>query len=282
MDDLSGVVETVGRDVTRLVAGDEVYAYLPARKSNGTYAEYVTAPADFAAHKPTNLSHLQAAAVPVVGLTAYHCVAAKARIESGQSVFIAGGAGGVGSMAIQFLKHFGANPPIATAGSDESANYLVQLGIARENIIFYRGSSIEKLKERVVEINGGEVDAAFDFVGGEMKRLCFEVVGVNGQVVSIVEEPPDFSLNLWDEETSPMVLKAVTFHFEQLGAMALRGSRSNIYQHELSELKKMIENHQLKAPQISEVGGLSARTVQQAHAALEKGHSKGKLVMSIS
>ena len=159
-------------------------------------------------------------------MTAYHCVAVKARIESRQSVFVAGGSGGVGSRAIQFLKHFGANPIIATAGGEESANYLVDLGIARKNIVFYRGLSVEKLKESIVEINGGEVDAAFDFVGGAMKHLCFEVVGVNGHVVSIVEESPDFPLNLWDEETSPMVLKAISFHFEQLGAAALRGKKN--------------------------------------------------------
>ena len=215
-------------------------------------------------------------------MTAYHCVAVKARIESRQSVFVAGGSGGIGSRAIQFLKHFGANPIIATAGGEESANYLVDLGIARKNIVFYRGLSVEKLKESIVEINGGEVDAAFDFVGGAMKHLCFEVVGVNGHVVSIVEESPDFPLNLWDEETSPMVLKAISFHFEQLGAAALRGKKTEVYQRELSILKELVERGQVSAPQITEVGGLTAQTVRDAHAALEQSHSKGKMVMKIA
>ncbi len=280
--DLSGVIEAVGENVSRLRVGDEVYAYLPGRKSNGSYAEYVTAPADFVAHKPSNISHLQAAAIPVVGITAYHCVVAKARVEAGQTVFVAGAAGGVGSMAVQLLPHFGADLIIVTAGSEESADYLVQLGIARENIVFYPNLSIKKLKETVVEINGGaEVSAAFDFVGGAMKRLCFEVVGVNGQVVSIVEEPADFSLNLWDEETSPMVTKALSFHFEQLGAAALRGGNSSVYYQELEILKKLIDDGRLTAPQIFEVGELNEQTVRQAHAALEKAHSKGKMVMRI-
>lgn len=281
--DLSGIIEAVGENVSRLSVGDEVYAYLPGRKSNGSYAEYVTAPADFVAHKPLNISHLQAAAIPVVGMTAYHCVVAKAHVEAGQAVFVAGAAGGVGSMTVQLLQHFGANPIIVTAGSEESADYLVQLGIARENIVFYPNLSIEKLKETVVAVNGGaEVSAAFDFVGGAMKRLCFEVVGVNGQVVSIVEEPADFSLNIWDEETSPVVTKALSFHFEQLGATALRGGDTNIYSQELEILRKLIENRQLSAPQITEVGGLTLETVRMAHTALEKAHSKGKMVMNIN
>jgi NADPH:quinone reductase-like Zn-dependent oxidoreductase len=280
--DLSGTVEAVGVGVSRLRAGDEVYAYLPGRRSNGSYAEYVTAPADFVALKPANLSHMEAAAIPVVGLTALHCVAGKARITAGQSAFVAGAAGGVGTMTVNLLKHYGAEPIIATAGNVESANYLITLGIKLENIIFYRDKSVEELTAAVVEVNDGKkVEAAFDFVGGAMKRLCFEAVGVNGQVVSIVEEPADFSLNLWDENTSPMVLKAVSFHFEQLGANALQGKNTGVYYRELDELKKLLESGQLPAPQISDVGDLSLETVRQAHLKLEESHSKGKMVMKI-
>ncbi|MCI0527583.1 MAG: zinc-binding alcohol dehydrogenase family protein, partial [Nitrospira sp.] len=115
-----------GSGVTDFSVGEEVYAYLGGPKSNGSYAEYVCVPADFVGKKPTNLSFSQASAVPLVGLTAYQAVVDKANVKAHESVFIAGGTGGVGSMAIQLARYLGANPIFTTAGSDQSAAYLTQ------------------------------------------------------------------------------------------------------------------------------------------------------------
>lgn len=284
--DLAGVVDAVGGGVADLSVGDEVYAYLGGPKSNGSYAEYVCTATDFVGKKPTNLSFNRASAVPLVGLTAYQSVVDKAKVQAGESVFIAGGTGGVGSMVIQLARHVGAHPILTTAGSDRSVEYLTQvLDILPGHILRYKGLSLAQLKGRVLEMNGGRgVGAAFDFVGGDMKRLCCEVVDFDGRVVSIVEEPEDFSLNIWHGRKSPMFARSATFHFELLSARAMFGGPETwkIYHKELNTLTALIEAGALKPPAVTEVGGLSAESVRRAHTLLEEGHVQGKLVMSVS
>lgn len=279
--DMSGAIEAVGSGVMDFKAGDEVYARIGA----GTYAEFVTAPAEFFSPKPAALSFTEAAAVPVAGMTAYEAVFNKARVRRGQSVLVAGGAGGVGSWAVQMLRHVGANPLIVTAGGEKSAEYLTNfLGVKAEHVLFYQGLSVEEMKRKIYEITGGkEIDAAFDFVGGAMKRLCFESAGAGGQIVSIVEEPPDFDLNLWNEYASPLVMKSLSFHFVQLAARAVYGKREDwlAYRRMLDEIRKLLESGILSAPKIQAVGGLSVETVRRAHEMLETGHTQGKLVMTI-
>jgi NADPH:quinone reductase-like Zn-dependent oxidoreductase len=281
--DFSGQVAEVGPGVEDFRLGDAVYGYLPGPRSNGTYAEYVTAPAVFMAKKPETLSFEQAAGVPVVGMTALHAVR-KAGIQIGETVLVTGAAGGVGTAAIRMLRHSGASRVVVTAGSDASAAYLVEeLGIPERDVVRYDNLTPADLKTRTLDANGGAAfDATFDFVGKRMKRLCFDVVGVDGRVVSIVEEPADFDLNLWDERTSPLVLNSASFHFVQLGARAYLGGPESwvAYRRELGQLAEMIDSGAFQAPKITVVGPLSAASVRTAHSALEVGRNQGKLVMN--
>ena len=108
--DISGVVEEVGAGVTDLEPGDEVY-YTPevfGPGSNGAYAEYHAAKADIVAKKPASLSHEEAAAVPLAGGTAYEAIVRRLAVRVGETVLIHGGAGGVGSFAVQIAKAAGA------------------------------------------------------------------------------------------------------------------------------------------------------------------------------
>jgi NADPH:quinone reductase len=117
--DVSGVVEEVGPGVTDLTPGDEVY-YTPevsGPRSNGGYAEYHVAKADIVARKPPSLSHDEAAAVPLAGGTAYEAIVRRLGVKVGETVLIHGGAGGVGSFAIQIARSAGARV-LATAGPD--------------------------------------------------------------------------------------------------------------------------------------------------------------------
>ena len=117
--DISGVVEEAGPGVTTFSPGDEVY-YTPevfGPRSNGSYAEYHVAKADIVAKKPASLSHEEAAAVPLAGGTAYEALARRLALRVGETVLIHGGAGGVGSFAVQIAKAAGARV-LATAGSD--------------------------------------------------------------------------------------------------------------------------------------------------------------------
>ncbi|MBW4572627.1 MAG: NADP-dependent oxidoreductase [Tolypothrix carrinoi HA7290-LM1] len=282
--DLAGIVDAVGGGVTDLSVGDEVYAFLGGQKSNGSYAEYVCVSTDFVSKKPSNLSFAQAAAVPLVGLTAYKCVVEKAKVQAGEAVFITGATGGVGSIAIQLARYLGADPIITTAGSDDSADYLIQLGILPEYVLRYKNLSLEQLKDQVLKMNGGQpVRAAFDFVGGDMKRLCCSVIGFDGRVVSIMQEPNDFTLNLWDYVKSPLFSKSATFHFEFLGSRGLFGEPEtwNMYRKELNALTELLEANYIKPPAITDVGSLSAESARRAHTILEEGHAKGKLVVSV-
>ncbi len=281
----AGVVDRVGEGVTSFREGDAVFAYVGAPASNGAYAEALCVPEGMVAPKPSRLSFAEAAAVPIAGLTAYVSVVERARVGRGEPVLVAGAAGGVGSMAVPLLRHLGAAPLLATAGSDASAAYLVEgLGVRPEEVVRYAGKDAAGLAAEVRERAGGwGVAAAFDFVGGAMKRLCFDAVAPDGRVVSIVEEPPDYPLNLWDENTSPLMVRSVSFHFVQLGAPARLGPPSGwaAYGQRLRRLAELFESGALPRPRVEGVGPLSADTARRAHTLLEGGHVRGKLVMEL-
>jgi NADPH:quinone reductase len=284
--DFSGVVDCLGSGVEGWSVGDSVYGYQAGtRASHGFYAEFSCIATPFVARPPTSWNDAQISALPVAGLTAYACVKTKARIEPGQAVFVAGAAGAVGSMIVQLAKLSGADPIIATAGSDDSETYLVNdLGLKKSWIVRYDQMPESELVEAVQARNGGQpVRASFDTVGGAMKTLCFQVVEADGHVVSIVEEPADFPLNIWDEPTSPLSLKSLSFHFVEIGAMSRYSSpdRWARYRTELDWLTMQAESGAIKPPRIKIVGTLSAETARLAHQQLATRHAKGKLVMTM-
>jgi NADPH:quinone reductase len=158
--DVSGVVEEVGVGVTDLAAGDEVY-YTPevfGPGSHGGYAEYHVAKADIVAKKPASLSHEEAAAVPLAGGTAYEALVRRLAVRVGETVLIHGGAGGVGSFAVQIARSAGARV-LATAGPDNQET-LEALG-ADVAIDYTRQDAAE------AALDDTGVDAVLDTVGGE-------------------------------------------------------------------------------------------------------------------
>ncbi len=283
--DLAGIIDAVGPGVADLSPGEEVFAYLGGPKSNGSYAEFTCVSAHFVARKPSNLSMLQAAAVPLTGLTAYQCVMDKARVQPGEAVFVAGGSGGVGSMAIRLARHAGAHPILTTARGEREAEYLSQqLKISPQHIVRYPGLNLQQLIDAVLRMNGGKpVAAAFDFVGGDMKRLCCNIVDFDGRAVSIVPEPETFVFNLW-ERSAVVSSRSASVHFEFLGARGSFGPTETwaVYRKELEILRKLLEDGRIDPPQITKVGDFSLETVRRAHALLEEGRTLGKLVMSLA
>jgi NADPH2:quinone reductase len=285
--DLAGVVDAVGPGVPELAVGDPVYGFVdpggPA--SNGSYAEYVTLPASFVARKPQSFSFPQAAAVAMVGLTAYQSVMVKARIKPGEAVFIAGGSGAVGSVAVQLARYSGADPILTTAGREASAAYLTgELGLAPEHILSYRGLSLAEMKERLLEMNRGRpVQAAFDFVGADMKRLCLEAVDFDGRAVSIVEEPADFQLPIFSGPQSPLFVRSASFHFVLVLARARFAGPAywQIFREQLDELARLIEAGHLKPHRLIMLEEFSAAAVQRGHTQLEGRHVDGKLILPV-
>lgn len=285
--DTAGVVESVGEGVEDFTPGDEVMSYLPRFGESGGegYAEFVKVPREFVVKKPAALSFAEAAAVPLVSLTAYECVAMKSRVQPGESAFVAGGSGGVGTMAIQFLRHLGADPIIVTAGSDESAAYIHErLGVPDINIIRYAGRSLDDLEAHILELNGGRLPrATFDLVGKEMKKLCVRVVDYWGHFVSCAPEPGAPIDEFFNSQTGPMFTKSASFHSVFLRSPVRGGGRPywGTFRESLEVIRGWLESGAVKPPMTEEIGPMNAENIGAAHRRLEAGHTRGKLVLSV-
>ena len=283
--DAAGVIEEVGSRVNRLRIGDEVWAYLGGPSSNGAYAEYVSVPHEFVTVRPRLLSVEEAASVPVAGLTANQSIRLKARPTPNDSVFIAGGSGGLGSAAIQILQMIGVEKIVTTSGREASTQFIVeQLRLSPEQVIDYRGKGLKQLTEESIAANSGALfDKTLDFVGGDMKRLCFELVNFDGDIVSTVEELDPFAVPVWHGRASPLFRKSASLHFHSLGAKGLFGSREIWpgYTQQLHELTFLYEAQRLWPVGVRNIGELSVETIRRGHEMLEAGGVQGKIIFSV-
>jgi NADPH2:quinone reductase len=253
--DISGVVEEVGAGVTDLAPGDEVY-YTPevfGPRSNGGYAEYHAAKADIVAKKPAPLSHEEAAAVPLAGGTAYEAIVRRLTVRVGETVLIHGGAGGVGSFAVQVAKAAGARV-LATAGSDNQ-EALKELGA--DVPIDYRS---QNATEVALEDTGGEgVDAVFDAVGGGTIADSIPATKPFGRLATILGAQGDLTPHYQKNQT--------------LYGVFLTRERAR-----LEEMGALIERGQVR-PLVAEV--LPLEEVGKAHERLDSGHGRGKVVLRV-
>jgi NADPH:quinone reductase len=181
--DGAGIVEATGTNVTKFRVGDEVYFCNGGLGGHqGNYAEYTTIDERFAAHKPSSVSFAEAAAAPLVLITAWEALYERGRLEPNERVLIHAGAGGVGHVAIQLAKLKGASV-CTTISSPEKARYTQQLGA--DLAINYKQNDFTK--EVLDWTNGEGVDIAFDTIGGETLQKSFPTVRVYGDVVTILE-----------------------------------------------------------------------------------------------
>src|SRR3982751_2748790 len=243
--DIAGVVEKAGAKVTKLKPGDAVYAYLPL--SGGGYAEYAVTSENEATRKPKALTFEEAAAVPLAGETAWQALIDTAKLESGQTVLIHGGSGGVGSLAVQIAKARGATV-IATA-STANQETLKQLGV--DQAIDYTQT---KFQEQVKD-----VDVVLDTVGKDTLTRSYEVVKKGGMVVTIAGKP--------DQAEA-----------EKRG-IRVAGMRTEPKAETLEELTKLIDAGKLK-PVVSQVLPLSEGAKAQEQVATR--HTRGKIVLKVA
>jgi NADPH:quinone reductase len=270
--DLSGVIETVHESVTGFNVGDEVFTYVCKLANSGTYAEYVSVPAELVAKKPASLTHAEAAAVPVAGITARMALD-KLRPTRERSIFIAGGAGGVGSFAIMLARELGAGRLFTTAGSEASRGYLIErCGLQPNQIVDYRQSGFV---EEAMRRNGGAFDAVLDLVGGRMLAACCELVALNGDLASVTDAPSQESFEF-------LFSNNASFHPIGANAYSLSPDRRmwTAYRGMLDRLARGFDEGTLSVPQVKVVGTLSAETVRRGHALLETGGVQGKVVMA--
>jgi NADPH:quinone reductase-like Zn-dependent oxidoreductase len=170
--DFSGTVSALGSGVGDLKIGDEVFGVLDAGKE-GTYAEKLATKAAIVARKPKTLSHVDAAAVALTGLTAVNSIADTLQLKKGETILIQGGAGGVAGFAIQFAKHLGAR--VITTTSAANRDYVRELGA--DEVIDYGTQDFTKA------VSG--CDAVFDTVGGEVAQKSFAVLKPGGRAAFI-------------------------------------------------------------------------------------------------
>ena len=176
--DFSGVVESAGPGVSGFKAGDEVYGQAPVISGgSGSFAESLIVAAGSIAAKPPGLSHTEAAALPLAGVSALQAVKEVLSLSPGQKILIHGGAGGIGSIAIQMAKHLGAR--VATTVSSRSVDYVKKLGA--DEIVDYGKQRFEQALS--------DLDAVFDTVGGDTYERSFQVLKSRGRMVSMLERP---------------------------------------------------------------------------------------------
>ncbi|WP_371649205.1 NADP-dependent oxidoreductase [Streptomyces mirabilis] len=239
--EVSGVVAELGPEVSDWKVGDEVYGLIPFTR-DGAAAEFVAVPAAVLGAKPARLDHDHAAALPLAGLTAWQGLVVHGGLRPGARVLVQGGAGGVGSFAVQVAVALGASVT-ATAGA-EAADFV--RGLGAEQVVDYRS---ERFEEQVKD-----VDLVFDTVGGDTQERSWQVLRPGGRLVSIVA-PPDATK-------------------EGGRFFVVEPDRSG-----LEELSRLVADGELTPP-VDSVFPLAETA--QAYAALERGHRRGKIVLHVS
>lgn len=180
--DFSGVVTEISQGVTGFKVGDEVYGRaLTGPDASGSFAEFLSVAAANAAFKPKRLSHLEAAAVPLAGVSAWQALVDHVGLQVGQKILIQGGAGGIGGFAVQIAKYLGAHV-IATAGTND-VDYVRGLG-ADEVVDYQKQSFVELVRD---------VDAVFDTVGGAVYDKSLLVLKTGGIIVSMTHPSGELS-----------------------------------------------------------------------------------------
>jgi NADPH:quinone reductase-like Zn-dependent oxidoreductase len=240
--DVAGTVESVGADVPDLAAGDAVFG-----RGSGTYAEFALAPSGSLAVKPKRISFEEAATLGVGGVTAWSGLFDTARLEAGQRLLVHGGAGGVGSLAVQ-LGHWTGAHVIVTA-SDANAGYVRSLGA--DEVIDYRATPFEDVV--------GDLDVVFDTVGGEVTERSWDVLRPDGILVVIAGMPePE---------------KAKAHGVRTAGVQAPEPIAPILHQ-----LAQLVESGELR-PQVGQVFSVSEAAA--SHAASETGHGRGRIVLQV-
>jgi NADPH:quinone reductase-like Zn-dependent oxidoreductase len=247
--DVAGTVDAVGLGVTRFAVGDAVFGMPWFPRQAGAYAEFVTAPSRHFAHRPAGLSEVEAAGLPLAGLTAWQCLVDIADVQPGQRVLVHAAAGGVGHIAVQIAKARGAYV-VGTASAGKH-NLLHDLGI--DEAVDYRAEAFEKVVE--------PVDLVLDLIGGDVAARSLDVLHPEGRLICL-----------------PSAAAA-----DALAAAAERGLRATAMLVEpdgdgLEELARLVDERRLRVL-VAETFPLERAS--HAHRAGELGRTAGKLVLTI-
>ncbi len=263
--DFAGTIEDIGSDVDQFSIGDEVYgcagglADLP-----GTLAEYILADAKLVARKPKSISMREAAALPLVGITAYEGLV-RAHVGHGQKVLVHGGSGGVGHVALQLANYFGAEV-YSTGGGEAQVNLIEKLGATGIN---YKTETVVDYVTKHTDGNG--FDVVYDSVGGANIANSFEAAALNGHVATTV--------SMVEMDLTPAHFKGLSLHVVFMLIPMLHDHKREEHGEILNHIAEIVDEGKLIPVVDDQHFNLTA--IGQAHDRLASGQAIGKVVVTI-
>lgn len=268
--DLAGVVVEVGRRVTRFKPGDAVFASIFDLSGTGALADLALVPESAAALKPENLDFVQAASIPMVGLTSWQALKERARLKPGQKVFIPAGAGGIGTFAIQLAKSLSAH--VGTTTSTGNIDLVRSLGA--DEVIDYKQQQFEEVLR--------DYDAVLGTVRGDAIEKSLRILKPGSSIVSLVG-PPDAAfarargMKFFMVFLFGLLSRKIMRHASKIGA-----GYSFLFVHpdgrQLAEIGELLKAGRIR-PVIDKV--FPFEQAKEALAYLEKGRAKGKVVVQM-
>jgi NADPH:quinone reductase len=263
--DLAGVVESAGPGVTQFRRGDEVYGMTGGVGGlQGSLAEYAAVDADLLARKPANIGMREAAALPLIFITAWEGLVDRANIRPGQKVLVQGGGGGVGHIAIQIARAFGAE--VFATGSAKDEVYIGQLGAT---FIDYNGMSVADYVAR--HTSGRGFDLIYDTVGGAVLDASFNAVARFGHVVS--------ALGWGTHALAPLSFRAASYSGVFTLLPMLTGEGRAHHGEILREATKLCEAGKI-VPKL-DPRRFTLDTIDQAYDAIRDRNAAGKIVIDL-
>lgn len=244
--DVAGVVAELGEGVSGFTVGQAVYGQANALSGQGSFAEFTPVKAEQLGSKPTSIDFTTAAALPLTGVSAYQALVDHIDLQAGQKILIHGGAGGIGTLAIQLAKYLGAS--VATTASADEAGFVKSLGA--DTVIDYHSQDFSTLLK--------DYDAVYDTVGGETNKKSYQILKRGGALVSMVEQP------------DAVLVKQHDIHYT--------AQFTRVTTERLAKVAKLVDSGTLKA-HVDKVFPLAEAA--EALEYLKTGHPRGKVVIQV-
>jgi len=264
--DVAGTILEIGDGVTHLKKGDEVYGCAGGFKGlGGALAEYMVVDAKLIAKKPTSLSMQEAAALPLVCITAWEALFDKARLEKGMNILIHGGVGGVGHIAVQLAKWCGAKVYVTVRKQED---FSIVKSFGADEIINVQDEDVSQYKLRLTDDLG--FDVVFDTVGGMNLNNSFAAAALNGTIVTISARAT--------VDLTPMHSKGLSLHCELMLLPMLTNQHRERHGTILAKIAGIVDAGQLKP--LIDPNQFTLSDIAKAHTLLESGKAQGKIVLT--
>jgi len=268
--DVAGTVEAVGEEVAAFRPGDAVYGCAGGLLDiPGSLAERMVADARLLAPKPEHLSFREAAALPLVTITAWEGLIDRVRTLAGRRVLVYGGTGGVGHVALQLAKAYGDDQTVVTATASSPEKAAIARDLGADEVIDYREESPAEYLERLT--GGAGFDVVFDSVGGDNLNRAIEAAAVHGEVVTIVTHQ--------SYDLGPAMAKGLTLHIVLMLLPLVHGQGRAHHGEILRHVNALVATERLRP--LLDPNRFTLDQVADAHRLLESGEAVGKIVVDV-